>query len=315
MKSLPKQFISCDWGTSNFRLRLVDTESLEVLQEHSTDKGVKKVYQDFVESETNLSQKAYFGKYLAEQLKFVEHAEVNTVIASGMLSSSIGMQELEYAKMPMSAEGRSLNSSFEQLDEKYELLLISGTKTEESVMRGEEIQALGLAERLKSSEGVLLLPGTHSKHIHYAGGVFKDFKTFMTGELFEIISNQSILNGSIQKSAFSETYAQCFLDGVQRGAEGELTEALFSIRASSLFGNRSKESNFYFLSGLLIGSELGYLKRSELDVHIAASGVLSQLYQKALASLKPTQKLYFYDEEVLEKALLAGQKKILSTYV
>jgi 2-dehydro-3-deoxygalactonokinase len=37
----PDFFISCDWGTTNFRLRLVETNTLRVIEEVNSGMGIK----------------------------------------------------------------------------------------------------------------------------------------------------------------------------------------------------------------------------------------------------------------------------------
>ena len=111
-RGLPEKFISCDWGTSNFRLRLVDTLSLKVLSEHRTNFGIKKCHRLF-KQQKELSQQAFFADYMLAQLEKLDfNSEGNyPLVASGMLSSSIGMQELDYCKMPIAFTGEDLISS------------------------------------------------------------------------------------------------------------------------------------------------------------------------------------------------------------
>ena len=79
--------------------------------------------------------------------------------------------------------------------------LISGACTDTDVMRGEETQAVGafqLPEVAEFSAGSLvILPGTHSKHLTIAGGQIQDFRTSMTGELFDVLARHSVLRHSV----------------------------------------------------------------------------------------------------------------------
>lgn len=314
--SLPKQFISCDWGTSNFRVRLIDTETLDIISEHKTEVGVKKLFAAFSEQK-EINRNQFFGSYLLEQIKALDIKQEGkkVIIASGMISSSIGMHELPYAEMPFGFEGKELVSKLITLDEEFDIYIISGTKTVADVMRGEEIQAIGLSSVLpKEGAGLLILPGTHSKHISFNNGSFLDFNTFMTGELFDIISSQSILSNSLGEATWSKDVEASFIEGVTKSVAHKQMASLFSIRANSLFETKTNEENFYFLSGLLIGGELSNLKDFEGKIYLSASGVLNELYKLALTTFLPEDRLVCFEESKIEKALLIGQKAILKTY-
>lgn len=313
---LPEKFISCDWGTSNFRLRLVQTDSLAVLSEHTTHMGIKKRYLAF-QAQDNSSQEQFFADYLIQQLGNLElKGEKNlVVIASGMLSSSIGMRELPYSPMPLAFKGNDLISKYIKLDTGPNIILVSGAKTNADVMRGEETQAIGMSGHLpKKGKGLLILPGTHSKHIAFDDGRFNSFTTFMTGELFEVIGQHSVLAASLEAAKWDSSHKKVFLEGLQKGIENKQMASFFSIRANTLLHNIPASQNYYFLSGLLIGGELAYLKERDEIVYLAATGITNNLYQLALEAVLPAERIRIFNTEVLEKALLLGQKKILATY-
>jgi 2-dehydro-3-deoxygalactonokinase len=314
---LPKKFISCDWGTSNFRLRLVDTRSLKVLSEIKTDLGIKRCYQ-LNKQQSERSQQAFFAEYLLTQLEKLDLNKLgnNCIVASGMLSSSIGMKELEYCTLPIAFGGEDLISDWISLGNKMDLLLISGARTNSDVMRGEEIQAVGLSEYLpKKGKGILLLPGTHSKHIHFDNGHFMDFTTYMTGELFEVIGKHSILSASLDAMEWSASYKDIFLEGVKKGIANQQMASLFSIRANSLIHKTSNSENNYLLSGLLIGAELSYLNDRNETVYLAVTGIQNELYQLALKSFLPLDRIVCFEPQIIETALLVGQRKILEQHV
>jgi len=314
---LPEKFISCDWGTSNFRLRLVETHSLKILSETRSDLGIKKCYQLY-KQQKELSQQAFFANYLLAQLEKLGSQAVGKpyLVSSGMLSSSIGMQELEYCKLPIAFSGEDLISNWIPVGKDLDLLLISGARTDSDVMRGEEIQAIGLSDYLpKSGRGILLLPGTHSKHIQFNDGQFMDFTTYMTGELFEVIGKHSILSASLEELPWSPLFKDIFLKGVKQGVDNQQMASLFSIRANSLIHETSSSENYYFLSGLLIGAELSHLKDRKETVYLAVTGIQNELYQLALKSFLEEARIVCFEPQIIETALLVGQRKILDAHV
>jgi len=305
-------FISCDWGTSNFRLRLVETLSLNVIKEVKAREGIKKLNQ-------NLGQKdrlTFFADYLGSKInELPENHRKHSVIISGMASSSIGMMDLQYATMPIKITGEGLFSKEFKTNSGLDVILISGIRSESSIMRGEEIQAVGLADLVKEAEsGYLILPGTHSKHIQFGNGVFRDFKTFMTGELFQLLAEQSILSASITKDSINDKTESSFLTGVQLGLKGKLSENLFSVRVNSISNKLTNEENYFYLSGLIIGDELSYLMGTLENVILAASEPVFSLYKLALSLVSSKKKPIFCNAESLERAMLEGHKKMLLQY-
>lgn len=313
--SLPKYFISGDWGTTNFRLRVVETDTLNVLFEHKTDQGIKPTFMEY-SNQSEVSQQQFFLNYLKTQVPAlpVEHQN-HLIILSGMASANIGMLELEYAVMPFGASGDNFVWKYLPNQEGVNILLISGARNDVGVMRGEEIQAIGLAEYLEAfGEGILLLPGTHCKHITYENGVYTELKTFMTGEVFELLSKKSILSNNVTPNKWGTEREVAFKEGLVLGMAGKLSENLFSIRVKNLIQGAQKEDNYFMLSGLLIGDELSYLKNSAAKIFLAAPASVGAMYQLALEQILNDNQLEVFDNQTLEKALLIGQKKILTLY-
>lgn len=310
--TLPSYFISCDWGTTNFRLRLVETAELVVIAEYHTDQGVKALNQKFLLQE-EVDRKSFFTKYLCEQIENLPKAHRHhLIISSGMSTSNIGLLELDYVDLPFDRNGDSLKFETVSIRENQKMLLISGVKGQTGMMRGEEVQAIGLDTLIKSSVGgILILPGTHSKHITFDKERFYDLKNYMTGELFDILTKKSILANSVEAGANLPEYVTSFMEGVQLGLKGELAQNLFYIRARDVLTKKSKRGNYLMLSGLLIGDELSYLKNSGKKVFFAAPAGIFEFYKTALQSFLKKQQLECFDDSILEKALLTGQRQIL----
>jgi 2-dehydro-3-deoxygalactonokinase len=181
------------------------------------------------------------------------------------------------------------------------------------MMRGEETQALGLLDTMGSGkEGVLLLPGTHSKHLTFLQGRFTDFRSHLTGELFEVISRHSILSNSVAWGEWKERTGDRFREGVLAGFKDGFSHHLFAIRAGQVLHQTELTDNFYQLSGLLIGDELSYLPQDQAQhIYLAGVGPLLRLYRFALEITGNAERLTVYGDKIFSEALLAGQRKIL----
>jgi len=308
----PTHFISCDWGTTNFRLKVVEYNSLVVIAERKSASGIKQVYEQYLQQKRD-TQQSFFTHFLEKQIRQLPTSfQAYPLVLSGMASSTIGMLELPYAPFPITKDGSSLLWKQLQLEYGNTLVLISGIKGDGGMMRGEEVQAIGIAELLPATaSGTLILPGTHSKHISYSNQAFSSLTNFMTGELFEVLSTKSILANSVESGVLTTATEAAFRAGLQLGFNDQLSANLLMVRAKDVIHQTPKKENHYFLSGLLIGDELSYLKGTEDAIFLAAGNTIFQLYQMALTTLFDRNQLTFFDGAATEQALLIGQRKIL----
>ena len=182
-------------------------------------------------------------------------------------------------------------------------------------MRGEEVQLVGLAKKANvlNERGIFILPGTHSKHLICENGKIVDFNTFMTGELFQVIAEHTLLKDSIEDQPISSELFTDFDEGVLRNnGRHSLMNDLFKIRAAHLLGNRSPKQNFFYLSGLLIGQELSFLRSMSFDRLILCAGEnLAEFYIRALQILGFMDKTKILDRGDVDNSVVEGQLIIM----
>jgi 2-dehydro-3-deoxygalactonokinase len=196
----------------------------------------------------------------------------------------------------------------------YGFHLISGVCSDSDIIRGEETQMMGLAgEEAFYSRTIFILPGTHSKHIACENGKIAGFKTFMTGELFQVICDHTILKTSIEKPPPDASDWEAFSEGVSRSQEGfSLLNDLFKIRTRDILDKTSPIQNYYYLSGLLIGEEMTMLKFIEFDwIQLCAGHHLYEHYKRAIQILNLYEKTIIVDKETVENSVTKGQLKVL----
>lgn len=150
------------------------------------------------------------------------------------------------------------------------------------VMRGEETQIIG-ASALGMSDGILVMPGTHSKWIAVRRNVIDDYATFMTGEVFAVLRKHTILgtlmeDGTFQEGAFRKGCAAGLADG------SKLLHDLFGVRTLPLFGKIAANMVEDYLSGLLIGAEIKGAKAGSVTgaITIVGRDDLADRYEIAL---------------------------------
>lgn len=189
------------------------------------------------------------------------------VIACGMVGSAQGWREAAYCETPADVAnlGKSLQTVISLRGATVHIVpgVIQRSRLP-NVMRGEETQVLGVLQQLPAEAGADLLiglPGSHSKWVEVVDGCITHFDTFMTGEVFAVLSEHSILGRTQQPSSTFE--AQAFDRGVQvaLSADGELgvLSTVFSARTLGLTGELSPSLQADYLSGLMIGHELAAL--------------------------------------------------------
>jgi len=240
---LTPRLIALDWGTSSLRAWLLGDEGA-VLAEQSAPLGILKVPNgDFAAAFRDVC-----GDWLAHS---------PPAIASGMIGSRQGWVEAPYAPCPAGFEALARGLAWVEAGG-ARLGFVPGVSCVDAsgvpdVMRGEETQVFGA---LDAADGVFVLPGTHSKWVTVCGGKIEAFATYMTGELFAVMCEHSILGRLMSVDAAHAPAA--FRRGWEGplSGEGALLHRLFGTRTLGLFGRLAPEEAASYLSGLLIGDEV-----------------------------------------------------------
>ena len=314
-----KTFLSCDWGMTSFRLRLVEIPGLQFTSVQDNDRGIAKTYESWKQMEAKDEERlSFYLRVLDHYIRQLEQQLNNSlqnvpVIISGMASSSIGMIELPYKEVPFRADGSDLvvKKIPRSTDFNHEMFIISGAKKDNDAMRGEETQLAGCEHELNDKD-IFIFPGTHSKHVSVNNGSIIDIKTYMTGEFFELLSTKSILAASMEKGEGlgDKKNKSGFEAGVHAAGQSNLLHTSFTARTNYLFDKYSKSENYYYLSGLLIGTEVMELKKDfGGKITLVANDSLREYYATALTMLNIQEELLFHIQDA-DSALVKGQYKI-----
>lgn len=266
------EWIAVDWGTSSFRLWGVAADA-QVTQMITSDEGMGHL--------TPADYEPILIKHL--QTAFGDRGVDLPVYIAGMAGSRQGWQEAPYRQTPCSPAGEFVKVSC--LDPRLQAYIHGGVcqVNPADVMRGEEIQIAGLG----LSDAVVCLPGTHSKWVNLKDGMIKGFKTFMSGELFDVIRRQTVLKHSLGVAV--EGSEAAFVAAVKESIANpaDFSGALFSIRAQGLLQGLSEADAFGRLSGLLLGLEVAAVRSyvGDKTVHLIGADPLCQLYALALKQI------------------------------
>ncbi len=266
-------WIAVDWGTSNLRAWAMGPDG-RVLAEATSDEGMGKLSREGFEP----ALLRLVGPWLADR---------PPVVACGMVGSRQGWCEAPYRTVPCTPLDRGALVLAPATDARLKVWIAPGLKqtSPADVMRGEETQIAGALRLLPGYDGVLCLPGTHSKWVHISAGEVVSFQTYMTGEMFALLSEASVLRHGMQGAGWDEAaFDAAVSDALSRPER--LGARLFSLRAEGLIAGLSPQAARARLSGLLIGTELAAARPYWLGQRVTLIGAetLSAAYARALAA-------------------------------
>lgn len=258
------QWVAVDWGTSNLRLWIMGAEG-EVLAERSSPKGMGQL--------TAAEYEPVLLDLLGDDL-----TDRTEVLICGMAGAKTGWCEAPYAMAPCQPAAEFVTVPTQ--DARLSVRILSGVcqTAPADVMRGEETQIAGFLLGTPDFDGVLCLPGTHTKWVRLARGQILSFRTVMTGELFDLLSTKSILRNSVSDGWDAAAFDQAV-------AQASSLADLFSIRAASLLSETSADALTARLSGMIIGQEIDALAQmwSDQPVVIIGADKLASLYLRGLS--------------------------------
>jgi 2-dehydro-3-deoxygalactonokinase len=271
--------VGVNWGSTNFRAYRMTADG-ELIEEYSEPAGVSRLDRQGM---SNLID-ALMQRWNVS----------GPVYASGMIGSNIGWQAVPYAEAPAGLADVAVAAVPVRIGTAA-VLLIPGISCKRAydggpdIMRGEEVELFGFSAMQPQWNGLVALPGTHTKWVRFDGGRIIDFFTSMSGELYDRLTAAGLLASIVEGEAED---GPVFLDGVRIGRERKLglSTLLFGARAHVISGQLERTAAASFIRGLLIGSEIADAQAMHPDldgalVPLIGNGPLCKLYRSALASI------------------------------
>jgi 2-dehydro-3-deoxygalactonokinase len=279
---MPPVLLAIDWGSSSFRAYLMAPNG-EILDEVASGDGIGSVAAGAYPA----TLKRLIGRWLEA------HPSL-PVVASGMVGSRHGWREAAYVKCPAGPREVATQLTPVEADSRRVHLAAGLSYVDEAaqpdVMRGEETEIFGVAD---SGARLIVLPGSHSKWAKVNGDRVVAFKTFVTGELFAALRDHTVA-GAFARAAPAKSPGEAFALGVRRGAAAVACEGksgviglLFGARSLPLTGGLAEDDAGEYLSGLLIGAEIGEARRffPGEEPHVAGAEALVARYLAAFEAL------------------------------
>lgn len=283
------EWIAVDWGTTNLRAFAIGRGG--VVAQVTSDDGMGKLDKDGFEP----ALLRLIGPWLAE-------GRVTEVVACGMVGSRQGWHEAPYRAVPCAPLDPGSLVTAPTRDARIRVRLVPGLKQVQpaDVMRGEETQIAGALALMPGFDGVICLPGTHSKWAHLSAGEVVSFQTYLTGEMFALLSQASVLRHGMQGEGWDEAAFDAGVSDALSRPE-RIGAKLFGIRAEGLISGLPAAAARARLSGLLIGMELAAARPYWLGqaVVIVGSEGISASYARALKALGVESRLVKGGDAVL----------------
>jgi 2-dehydro-3-deoxygalactonokinase len=283
-------YIAVDWGTTNRRAYRIDTagKRIDEVEDH---KGILSIPD---------------GGFPAAVAEIRARLSDLPILFAGMVGSNRGWREAPYVPCPAS------------IDNLVQALVWAGDREaivpgvsyigngRADVMRGEEVQLLGaVAAGLVDPDELVCHPGTHNKWASLRHGNIHEFRTVMTGELFSLLKDHSILSDLLQGAVEpNDVFKQAARDAFE---DGGLSAELFGVRARVLLGQAKREDAASYASGLLIGVDIriGLGVPTGAQISVIGRPELTRLYAAAIGETGRSAK-----ELDGEQCFLAGIQEI-----
>jgi 2-dehydro-3-deoxygalactonokinase len=271
MRKLSRPLLALDWGTTSLRGAQIDSEG-RVSDTRHFAQGILSV------------PPGQFGQVF--ERCFGDWMQADTLcLISGMAGSRQGWQEAPYCPCPAGFDELGRHLLWLQPSR---IALVPGLSCQhdhglalnpQDVMRGEEVQIFGALALSGRQNATVVLPGTHSKWARVENGQVLSFTTFMTGEVFAVMGQHSILARTLDKEAPWDDSA--FAHGVELAQHSpSVLSSLFATRTLALFDRLPAAAHASFLSGLLIGEELRAMPGST-ELLLVGNATLTGRYARA----------------------------------
>jgi 2-dehydro-3-deoxygalactonokinase len=260
-------FIAVDWGTTNRRAYRIDS-SAKCVDRFEDHQGVLSVPE---------------GGFPAAVAEIRQRLGDHPLLLAGMIGSNRGWKEAPYVPCPAGIE--ELAKALVWAGDREAIVPgVSYTGNGRAdVMRGEEVQLLGaVASKRVDAMGMVCHPGTHNKWVTLRRGRIDEFQTVMTGEIYNLLKEHSILSDLLQgKVEVNDSFNEAAAHAVFNEA---LPAELFSVRARVLLGLAKKEDAAAYTSGLLIGTDvrIGLSVPTAARITVIGRPELTKLYAAAI---------------------------------
>jgi 2-dehydro-3-deoxygalactonokinase len=329
--------ILIDSGTTNSRIRLVDEKERTVKAVVKKRVGVRNTAIDG--NNAQLKTAIQEGIHEILQQNGLSDGDIRYIVASGMITSNLGLAEVPHIPGPASLNDFVQHSKVVNGADEFggiPCILVPGLKntpedSEEEphhhingfdVMRGEEVETFGLLEQLQvSGRGVMVLPGSHTKFVE----VLEDRRigsclSTLGGEVLQAVQKETILSNSLSDVLIESLDYDLLLQGYEAAGKVGLTRSFYQIRLLQLFTELDENERANYLVGAVLFHDIKALD-STLDsvptdwMIVGGSYPLRKAFTYLLRHSYPEREILEATDEQVEGSVVLGAQEIASRYV
>ncbi|MCA8929587.1 MAG: 2-dehydro-3-deoxygalactonokinase [Alphaproteobacteria bacterium] len=237
-------WIAVDWGTSALRVWAMPEDGPPLAAARSA------------QGMASLDRDGFEPALLALIAPWLTAGRTVPVVACGMVGARQGWVEAPYTPVPCPPLAAERCVTAPTADPRLAVRIVPGLMqgTPPDVMRGEETQVAGFLADAPEFSGTLCLPGTHAKWVEVRERRVERFRTAMTGELFALLAERSVLRHSVGEGWDRDAFLAAVREAHAEPAS--LPGRLFGLRAGSLLHGLDPAVARARLSGWLIGAEI-----------------------------------------------------------
>ena len=298
-----KNTIVIDSGTTNTRVYLIDSDE-KLLAVSRKEIGVRNTAADGNNGRLKNAVGDGIRSVMAD--KDITFADIEAVIASGMITSDIGLVEIPHLTAPAGKEELAAGMQKHMLPDvaPVPIWFIPGVKNHDKLdkienlasmdmMRGEETEITAVLEYADDFDSLLIvLPGSHMKFVSIDNcRKIKACITSISGELLSSITNDTIIADAVKHKYVSDkTYNQEFLQyGYRQAEQYGLGRACFSVRILGQFLVHDENLLANYVLGSVLQTDIQAIRKSEIlqtdsntKVIVAGENVLAKAFADLL---------------------------------
>lgn len=277
------KIITIDAGTTNSRIYLINNKNNKIIDVVKKNVGVKNTAING--SVDVLKNELSFGMEEIIQRNGCNVEDILYIVATGMITSNLGLVEVPHIASPCDSKEFATASVVKILPEFFHIpcIFIPGMKNaipedqllgfrEElnklDVMRGEEVETIGLIKQLQlKGKGIMILPGSHTKYVLVEDGFLLSCLSTLSGEMLYAVQKDTILSSSITKDLIKIPEHDALLEGFYSSETNGLVRALYQVRLLQLFEKMNDNQRANFLVGAVLASDIKALKKLEAEMN------------------------------------------------